>query len=117
MRLLKFRIQHYKSITDSGWCWLASDVTTLAGKNESGKSAVLEALRDFDRDGAAMPDGAKPIDDSGKPMLEMCFEVEKSILDEIAQETGITLDDETRKYLSKNGVTIIKYHDGRYEFG
>ena len=115
MKLIKFRIQHYKSITDSGWCWLASDVTTLAGKNESGKSAILEALRDFQNEVQSIPDGAIPIDDSGEPMLEMCFEVEKSILDEIAEETGITLADETRKYVSKNGVTIIKHHDGRYD--
>ena len=115
MRLIKFRIQHYKSITDSGWCWLASDVTTLAGKNESGKSAILEALRDFQNEVQSIPDGAIPIDDSGEPMLEMCFEVEKSMLDEIAEEAGITLADETRKYVSKNGVTIIKHHDGRYD--
>ena len=101
MKLIRFRIQHYKSIKDSGWCWLASDVTTLAGKNESGKSAILEALRDFETDVKSIPDGAKPIDDSGKPMIEMCFEVGKSILDEIAEETGITLADETRKYVSK----------------
>ena len=117
MRLIKFRIQHYKSITDSGWCWLASDVTTLAGKNESGKSAILEALRDFQNEVQSIPDGAIPIDDSGEPMLEMCFEVEKSMLDEIVEEAGITLADETRKYVSKNGVTIIKHHDGKYDLG
>ncbi len=48
-------------------------------------------------------------------MLEMCFEVEKSILDEIAEEIGITFDDETRKCISNNGVTIIKRHDGKYD--
>ena len=115
MKLIKFRIQRYKSITDSGWCWLASDVTTLAGKNESGKSAILEALRDFQSEIQSIPDGAIPIDDSGEPMLEMCFEVEKSMLDEIAEEIGVTLDDETREYASKNGVTIIKRRDGRYD--
>ena len=87
----------------------------LQEKNESGKSAVLEALRDFETAVKSIPDGAIPIDDSGKPMLEMCFKVEKSMLDEIAEETGITLADETRKYVSKNGVTIIKHHDGRYD--
>ena len=115
MKLLKFRIQHYKSIADSGWCWLASDVTTLAGKNESGKSAILEALRDFETDVKSIPDGAKPIDDSGKPMIEMCFEVGNMILDEIAAETSITTGKETREYISRNGATIIKYHDGKYD--
>ena len=115
MKLIKFRIQHYKSIRDSGWCWLASDVTTLAGKNESGKSAVLEALRDFELDVESIPDGAIPIDDSGKPMLEMCFEVEESILDEIATETSIAISRETQEYIRENGVTIIKRHDGDYD--
>lgn len=115
MKLIKFRIQRYKSIKDSGWCWLASDITTLAGKNESGKSAILEALRDFDLDVETWPDGAVPIDDSGKPMMEMCFgEVEESTLDEIVEETKITLSGEVREYISKNTVTIIKSDDCEY---
>ena len=115
MKLIKFRIQRYKSIKDSGWCWLASDITTLAGKNESGKSAILEALRDFDLDVETWPDGAVPIDDSGKPMIEMCFgEVEESVLDEIIEETKITISGEVREYISKNNVTIIKYDDCEY---
>jgi hypothetical protein len=38
------RIQKYKSITDSGIMKLADQVTCLVGKNESGKTAVLEAV-------------------------------------------------------------------------
>ena len=115
MKLIKFRIQHYKSIKDSGWCWLASDVTTLAGKNESGKSAILEALRDFDIEGESIPDGARPIDDSGDSMIEMSFDVEESILDEIAVDTGITINKEIREYVSENKVTVIKHHNGEYD--
>ena len=112
MKLIKFRIQRYKSIKDSGWCWLASDITTLAGKNESGKSAILEALRDFNLDVETWPDGAVPIDDSGKPRIEMCFgEIEESILDKIVEEAD---SGETREYISKNNVTIIKFDDCEY---
>ena len=50
MKLKSFRIFRYKSIVDSGECTLSSDFTILIGKNESGKTAILEALRDFDRD-------------------------------------------------------------------
>lgn len=115
MKLIKFRIQRYKSIKDSGWCWLASDITTLAGKNESGKSAILEGLRDFELDVETWPDGAVPIDDSGKPMIEMCFgEVEESVLDAIVEETKITISGEVREYISKNNVTIIKYDNCEY---
>lgn len=48
MKLKTFRIKNIKSIIDSGVCHLASDnITIFAGQNESGKSAVLEALRYF----------------------------------------------------------------------
>jgi len=46
MILNKVRITNFKSITDSEWIDLSTDnnVTILAGQNESGKSAVLEAI-------------------------------------------------------------------------
>lgn len=44
MRLKWFRVRNYKSVTDSGKCYLASDITILAGKNEAGKTNILEAL-------------------------------------------------------------------------
>ena len=49
MEIRSFRIKNYRSIKDSGECYLSGDgVTILAGKNESGKTAILEALEDFD---------------------------------------------------------------------
>jgi hypothetical protein len=83
MKLIKFRVRNYKSVRDSGECWLASDLTVLAGKNESGKSAILEALRDFDR-GATIPEAAWPIDlDGAEPMLEATFSVSEAELEEV----------------------------------
>jgi predicted ATP-dependent endonuclease of OLD family len=116
MKLIKFRTQNYKSIKDSGYCWLASDLTTLAGKNESGKSAILESLRDFDTNIEVIPDSALPLDDSGEPIIELCFEVEKTDLDEISKETDISLGKELRDLIGKNGLTILKYKDGSYNF-
>jgi predicted ATP-dependent endonuclease of OLD family len=46
MRCQPFRIRDYKCIEDSGWVEVGS-VTVLVGKNESGKTAVLEALQKF----------------------------------------------------------------------
>lgn len=43
MILSSVRIQNYKSITDSN-TFTVSDVTCLVGKNESGKTALLQAL-------------------------------------------------------------------------
>lgn len=50
MRLESFRIINYKSIIDSGVCRLSDteNILILAGQNESGKSAILEALFDFE---------------------------------------------------------------------
>lgn len=115
MKLIKFRIQKYKSIKDSEWCWLASDLTTLAGKNESGKSAILEALRDFDTNVIEIPGGAYPLDESGESVIELCFEVNKATIDEIAKEINITVDKTAHDLIAKNGLTILKYADGSYD--
>lgn len=48
MKPIKFRIKNYKSIQDSGDCYFDDKITILAGKNESGKSTILKALKDFD---------------------------------------------------------------------
>lgn len=115
MKLIKFRVTEYKSIKDSGYCWLASDVTTLAGKNESGKSGILEALRDFDTNIEKISDEALPLDQSGEPTIELVFDADKVTLDAIAQEKSITIDKATREHIAKNGVAIFKYFDGSYD--
>ena len=43
----RFRIQSYKTITDTGWVKVRDDVTCMLGKNESGKSAVMQAIWKF----------------------------------------------------------------------
>lgn len=49
MRLKSFRITNFKSIIDSGECHLSGEdnLLVLAGQNEAGKSAVVEALNFF----------------------------------------------------------------------
>lgn len=44
MKLVSVRIRNYKCIDDSG-VFSVGDLTCLAGKNESGKTALLQALR------------------------------------------------------------------------
>ena len=114
MKLTKFRIRDYKSIKDSGWCYLASGITVLAGKNESGKSATLEALQSFSTEKTIPPD-ATPIDDyDEEPGIGMCFEIEGEILDKISRETSTTISNETREDISRNGLTIFKFRDYYY---
>src|SRR3954465_61499 len=43
MRLVQARVQNYKSVEDSGWVEF-DQVTCLVGKNESGKTAFLQAI-------------------------------------------------------------------------
>ena len=45
MRLVSVQVQNYKCIEDSGKFSVRSHLTCLAGKNESGKTALLQALR------------------------------------------------------------------------
>ena len=44
MKLVSVQIKNYKSIEDSN-TFTVADITCLAGKNESGKTAILQALR------------------------------------------------------------------------
>lgn len=44
MRLKRFKVANYKIVADTGWVTVDEWVTSLVGKNESGKSAILKAL-------------------------------------------------------------------------
>jgi len=46
VKLRKFRVYNFRSIVDSGWVDL-DDIITLVGKNESGKTSLLQALWKF----------------------------------------------------------------------
>jgi predicted ATP-dependent endonuclease of OLD family len=52
MRLQAFKIKNYRSIIDSDTVKLSEfdNVTVFAGQNESGKSSLLRALYDYERD-------------------------------------------------------------------
>ncbi|MEO8992659.1 MAG: AAA family ATPase, partial [Nitrosospira sp.] len=44
MKLMRARIQNFRSIEDSGEFSLDEHITCLVGKNESGKTTLLTAL-------------------------------------------------------------------------
>ena len=52
MKFTRARITNYKSIDDSGWVDI-QDVTCFVGKNESGKTAFLQALKKLNPVGAS----------------------------------------------------------------
>ena len=47
MHLSTFRVQYYRNFVDSGEVTLDATVTCLVGKNESGKTALLQALNNL----------------------------------------------------------------------
>lgn len=57
MRLVKARVQKYRSIKDTGEFEVETNKTILVGPNEAGKSAILQALQHLKR-----PDGVPPLD-------------------------------------------------------
>lgn len=92
MRLKSFRIKNYRSIKDSGICYLSGDgITILAGKNESGKTAILEALEDFDTERPIREASIHIHNEDAKPEISLTFEVDKSVLKEIANEKDISI--------------------------
>ncbi len=57
MRPLAFSIEDFRSIIQSHECRLSGDgITVLAGQNESGKTAILTALRDYDLEEGEVPE-------------------------------------------------------------
>ncbi len=97
--LVKAQVLKYKSIEDSTPVQLADDVTVLVGKNESGKTAFLEALH------KALPLGAAKFDyvadyprkdlvryrpqheaKNYQRAVELTFRIEKALADKINKE-------------------------------
>lgn len=75
MKLIKFRIQNYKSIIDIDYCSLSSPITILTGKNESGKTTVLEALTDFNSNREITEDKFSFEKPKNQPFITMEFEI------------------------------------------
>ena len=99
LTLIKAQVWKYKSIEDSTPVELADDVTVLVGKNESGKTAFLEALHK-----AMSLDGAKydfvadyprkdlvryrkqHLVENYQKVVQLTFRIEKALADKINSE-------------------------------
>ena len=104
MKVIKFRIKNYKSIVDSGDCYFSKIVTILAGKNESGKTSILEALEDFHED-KTIREEAKPSNHDGIPEVSVTFDI---LPDDI--------DDSFSGYKNTVNITLTKkYGSDGYE--
>ncbi|MBU6431545.1 MAG: AAA family ATPase [Patescibacteria group bacterium] len=111
MKLNKFRIVNYKAIIDSGECDLLSDkITILAGQNESGKTSILESLRDFDVDQEISPEAKPDGKDNANPEIICEFSIDKSDIEEIENdaEDNVVVPKEIKDEILKDKVVIIK---------
>lgn len=73
MKPTAFRIRNYKSIKDTGKIYFDPKITVLAGKNEAGKTAILEALEDFNFNNNINPKAIPINDESQKPEITLWF--------------------------------------------
>lgn len=58
MKILKFKVQNFKKINDTGWVTCA-DLTAFVGKNEAGKSAIFRGLSKLNPSDNEQYDGLK----------------------------------------------------------
>ena len=118
MKPNKFRIQNYKSIVDTGICYLSQDLTIMAGMNESGKSSVLEAIRDFDTDRDIDSDAIRVKEDTGDPLVTLYFRLRNTDIDFICENLELENDNEEtlnlKDYLSKNDIGLTKDIESNY---
>jgi predicted ATP-dependent endonuclease of OLD family len=75
MKLKSFKVVNYKSVIDSNECRLSDNdnILVLAGQNESGKSSILQALRDYE--GKKLSDDCNR-DDESNPAISCTYVVE-----------------------------------------
>src|SRR4051812_49347351 len=106
MKLTAFRISKFKSIIESGECRLPADnILVLAGQNEAGKSAVLEAL-DFFRNGPSA-NFRKLHQRQGEGAEVLCkFVLEESDIQAIRTTTD--LEPLARTSLMTDGITFVR---------
>lgn len=111
MKLNKFRIINYKAIADSGECDLLADrITILAGQNESGKTSILEALRDFDLGKKISPEAKPDGRDNANPEIICEFSIEKPDIEEVENDTEdkVEIPKEVRDAILKDKKIVIK---------
>ncbi len=101
MRLLSFQIKNYRSIIDTGIIKLSDldNVVVFAGQNESGKSSLLSALRDFenaefDKDSVPFSTDSEPTQSvSCTYKVEKIDEFTKLLSDTLIEDNGLKIQD------------------------
>lgn len=113
MRPLGFRIWDFKSIRDSGFCSLSEDgITAIAGQNESGKTSLLTALRDFDLEDGLPPETPDyfPDEDSENrsPRAGVKFEISAPEIDTILGASQQIPEKVRKKIVDQGSIWIYR---------
>lgn len=110
MRLVKARVQGYRSIIDTGYFDIEEDKTILVGPNEAGKTAVLQALQKMNP-----PEGVDKFDPlRDYPRSKYDEDIKKGRIDPskfTVVEGHFSLEDEDKVELPE------AYHNAIYIFG
>ena len=110
MKLKYFRLKNYRSIRDSGICYLSGDnITILAGKNESGKTSILEALEDFNIDKPIREEAIPQQDEESIPKIIITFEMDVTILKSISSSIQLKILE-----TNKVDIEIVKIYPNSY---
>ena len=110
MKLVKFRITNYKSIIDSGDCYVSDGMTIFAGKNESGKTSILEALADFDANKSIREEAHminQDPDEGSSPQIIVTFCLKKEEILTIFDAMGLPIQ-KIESDQSNYNITIAK---------
>lgn len=115
MKLIRFRVTNFRSVTDSGWID-ASDVTALIGENEAGKTNLLLPLWKFNP--------------SGNGKISLLDDMPRSRYAEMRKDPGaydfveciFELSDEEKEISARFGANnektgtlrVVRDFDGRY---
>ncbi len=114
MRLKAFKVENYKSILDSGWVEV-DDVTVIVGKNESGKTALLQALHKFnpfDPDPYTLDREWPRRDRKGRSPDAVVVRARFDFGNEESRE----ITELTASVVEQTGVEIARRYDGGYAY-
>ncbi len=108
MKPIAFRIRDFKSIKDSGICELSKDgISVLAGQNESGKTAILTALRDFDLEEDEQPETPEYWPDGQEdphPRVSVQFAIETGEIERFLSDGSYFIPSAVSKALGEAGT-------------
>lgn len=116
MKLSSFRIKKFKSIIDTGYCHLSEtdNITVMAGQNEAGKTAVIEAL-DFFRNGPSAKFEKLQKRKDEDPEVECVFILSAEDIKNVFIESE---NEELRKELERDphlGFISVKNETGNFD--